>query len=74
MNNNTLPTQYNYPPTYITPTVAAIGIITLGLCACTCIVANVKYGLNTELTYKDFSLKSQKCQPETTVPCVVETV
>lgn len=74
MNNNTLPTQYNYPPTYITPTVAAIGIITLGLCVCTCIIVNAKYGLNTELTYKDFSLKSQKCQPETTVPCVVETV
>jgi len=73
MNNN-LPTQYNYPPTCITPTVAAICIITLGICFCTCIVTNAKYDRDTELTYKDFSLKSQKCQSETTVPCVIETV
>lgn len=52
--NNTLPTQYNYPPT--------------------CIATNAKYDRDTELAYKDFSLKSQKCQSETTVPCVIETV
>lgn len=72
--NNTLPTQYNYSPTCITPTVAAIGIITLGICFCTCIVVNAKYNRDTELTYKDFFLKSQKCQSEATVPCVIETV
>lgn len=72
--NNTLPVNYNYSPTYITPTVAAIGIITLGICFCTCIVTNAKYNRDLNLTYKDFSLKSQKCQVETTIPCAVETV
>lgn len=74
MNNTALPVHYNNSPSCISPTVAIVGIITIGVCFCTCIVTNAKYNRDTELTYKDFSLKSQKCQPDIIVPCSEETV
>lgn len=60
MNNNlvTPTTQLSNSFDVTNPLVAAIAILTVGVCYCVTITVNAKYNRDTELTYKDFSLKS----------------
>lgn len=53
-NANNLP---DYPPLFKNSLVAATAILVLGICYCTTITINAKYNRDTEMTYKDFSLK-----------------
>lgn len=59
--NNTLSNNANNLPDYLplskNSLVAATAILVLGICYCTTITINAKYNRDTEMTYKDFSLK-----------------
>ncbi len=65
MNNNlvTPTTQSSNSFDVTNPLVAAIAILTVGVCYCVTITVNAKYNRDTELTYKDFSLKSHSAAP-----------
>lgn len=50
------------------PLIAVSAILTLGVCYCVTVTVNAKYHRDTELTYKDFSLKSFSAPVVAAVP------
>lgn len=50
------------------PVIAVTMILTVGICYCVTVAVNAKYNHNTELTYKDFSLKSSSAPVTAVVP------
>lgn len=54
--NNTNALQNQLSP-FMNPAVAATAILVAGICYCTTITVNAKYNRDTEITYKDFSIK-----------------
>lgn len=59
MNNDIITTSPEHTNFDLSnPTIAVAMILTVGICYCVTVTVNAKYNRNTELTYKDFSLKS----------------
>lgn len=54
--NNTNALQ-NQSFAFANSAVAVTAILVIGVCYCTTITVNAKYNRDTELTYKEFSLK-----------------
>lgn len=50
------------------PVIAVTMILTVGICYCVTVAVNAKYNRNTELTYKDFCLKSSSAPVTAVVP------
>lgn len=67
-NISTTPTTQSYNFDLTNPLVAAIAILTVGVCYCVTVTVNAKYNRDTELVYKDFSLKSFSAAPITALP------
>lgn len=50
------------------PVIAVTAILTIGIRYCVTVTVNAKYNRDTELTYKDFSLKSSSASAIAAVP------
>lgn len=67
MNQN-LPVQNIPRSNFSNPVIAVTAILTVGVCYCVTITINAKYNRDTELAYKDFSMKSHSSVPSTDEP------